>query len=239
MNSIEHKPSGPWEFDQEVTDVFNDMVSRSVPNYEQTMEICADLAARHLRPGDTVLDIGVSRGQALSMIVERLKERGIDNVRMVGIDNSESMLQAAKDELPESVELIHHDLRKGLPYRGLACKPKVILSLWTAQFVPIEYRASLLQNCHTAMQPDGAFLFAEKLRGQTSHHETVMREEYHKWKTKQGYSKESVAEKARSLEGRLVSLSAPEVKGVLMNEGWNPEEVCRYYQFALYYCVKR
>ena len=222
-----------------MTSVFNDMVSRSVPNYTQAMAICADLAARHLRAGDTVLDVGVSRGQAMKMIVDRVKDRGVDNVRMVGIDNSQPMLEACRKEVPESTELIEHDLRNGLPYRALACKPKVILCLWTAQFVPIEYRAELIRQMREALQPGGTLLFAEKLRGQTAHHETVMREEYHKWKRTQGYTDLSIEQKAKSLEGRLVSLSAPEIKQVLVNEGWSPEEVCRYYQFALYYCVPR
>jgi hypothetical protein len=60
---------------------------------------------------------------------------------------------------------------------------------------------------------------------------------YEQWKVGNGYPLDVVRAKAKSLEGVLVSLSAPEMKGVLKNEGWNPEEVIRYLGFAGYYCL--
>ena len=80
---------------------------------------------------------------------------------------------------------------------------------------------------------------AEKLRGQTSAHQVALARLYEKWKVDSGYELDCVRAKAKSLEGVLVSLSAPEMKAVLLNEGWNPEEVIRYLGFAGYYCLPK
>ena len=236
MDSIKHIPSGPWEFDEGVSKCFDDMVERSVPFYRETIELAADYAARHLRDGDTVVDLGVSNGQAIEYFRERLCDR---RLRFIGVDNSKPMLERARERLPESVELIEHDLRRGIPYRVRAAKPRVILSFWTLQFIPIEFRANVVRGMSQSLIEGGACIVAEKIRGQTAEHENTCRSIYHDWKVTRGYSKESIDTKASSLEGKLVSLSAPENKAMLMAEGLSPEEFIRFISFGAYYCTKR
>ena len=209
--SVGHKPEAErWVFDEGVTECFDDMLVRSIPLYEEMLDLVAALVARHIRPGDTIIDLGVSSGNALSRITERLAERKVANVRLVGVDNSKSMLKAARARLPESAELIEADLSREWPYRLTACEPKVILCLYTAQFIPLERRAEMFRNARGAISDGGCMFVAEKLRGQTSRHQDVMATAYSKWKVAQGYTEEDVLAKAQSLEGVLVSLSAPE-----------------------------
>ena len=240
QTSVGHMPKDSrWKFDESVAECFNDMLVRSIPLYEMTLDLIAQIVSKHIQPGDTIVDLGVSSGNALSRISKRLAERNVSNVRLIGVDNSPEMLTRASERLPESTELIEADLGKNWPYRLKACKPKVILSLWTAQFVPLEHRSNMLARARDSVVSSGCMFFAEKLRGQTSFHQTVIASCYEKWKIDNGYSREEVRAKASSLEGVLVSLSAPECKTMLLNEGWNPEEVIRYLGFAGYYCVPR
>lgn len=226
-----------WAFDESVTECFDDMLSRSIPLYTQTLDLIAELAMPHIRSGDTILDLGVSCGQAIQRIINNLEKKNIKNVRIVGIDNSDSMLVEAKDRLPASCELIKHDLRTGLPYRAVACEPSVILCLWTAQFIPLEYRSSLFNEARECVTKRGCMFIAEKLNGQTWLHQKAMIRCYHDWKEKQGFTKDEIDAKATSLEGVLVSHTAPNIKAALLNEGWTPEEVIRYLGFAAWYCL--
>ena len=237
--SIGHMPSGRWSFDESVASCFDDMVERSIPLYEQKLDMVARLSAQHIRTGDTILDLGVSRGNAVCKILERLSSRAISNVRVVGIDNSKPMLVYARDRLPESSELIEADLETDWPYRASQCKPKVILALWVAQFISIENRSKLFARARESVASDGCMFVAEKLRGQTSTHQAAISKAYSDWKCDNGYTTEEVEAKAESLKGVLVSLSAPETKTMLLNEGWWPEEVMRSLGFALYYCVPK
>jgi len=237
-SSVGHMPeSKRWEFDESVAECFDDMLVRSIPLYEDTLDLIARMVAKHVAHGDTILDLGVSSGNALLRISERLCERGLNDIRLVGADNSPEMLSRAAKRLPESTELIEVDLSQGWPYRLKACTPKVILSLWTAQFIPIEHRALMFANARSSILQGGCMFVTEKLRGQTSEHQVALAKIYEQWKVDSGYSLDSIRAKAKSLEGVLVSLSAPEMKGMLMNDGWNPEEVIRYLGFAGYYCL--
>jgi tRNA (cmo5U34)-methyltransferase len=237
--SVDHTPTGKWAFDDDVAECFTDMLVRSIPLWEETLDLIANLVCKHLRSGDTLVDLGVSRGDALCRIHDRLKSRGLNDIRLIGVDNSAPMLDRARSALPESAELIEHDLGRGLPYRVTAAKPTVVLCLWTAQFIPMEHRYTLFRQARESINPRGAMFVAEKLRGQTSRHQEYLVRAYEEWKIEQGYTREAVREKAVSLEGVLVSQSAPEFKQAAQAEGWWPEEVIRYLGFAAWHMLPR
>lgn len=242
VDSRTHMADGRWTFDEKVGDCFDDMVVRSVPLYEESLSLIGRMASRHLPVGTrgTIVDLGVSNGQAIARIVESINaSRKNGSLRVIGVDCEGHMLDRARCRLGESVELLQHDLCERLPYRISAAKPDVVTLLWTAQFVPIELRARLFREIREVISPDGALFVAEKLRGQTSRFEDAIASEYKSWKVRSGYSVESVEAKARSLRGVLVSLSAPEQKQFMASEGWHVEEICRYLGFATYYCLPR
>ena len=61
-----------WEFDAEVTRVFDDMLSRSIPQYETMRQVVLDLALRFARDGTDVVDLGCSRGEAMGRLEAEL-----------------------------------------------------------------------------------------------------------------------------------------------------------------------
>ena len=241
-DSLDHRPVGRWRFDESVGDCFDDMVVRSVPFYKLTLDLVARLAVRHLPAfsDSCLLDLGCSNGLALDTIAESIRQhRKSPRVRLVGVDCEEHMLNRARVRLGSSVELVNHDLRQPLPYCVMSRRPNVVTCLWTAQFIPLELRARLFREIRETIAPDGALFVAEKLRGQTSRFEEAIAAEYRDWKVRAGYSAEAVAAKAESLQGVLVSLSAPEQKQFIAAEGFAVEEVCRYLGFATYYCLPK
>ena len=244
-DSTLHTPDGKWKFDTEVGECFDDMVERSVPLYDVTLDLFARLALRHCPAGcsSTIVDLGCSNGQALARIMQATSETVATSKRMlryIGVDREQHMLDRAHSRFGSMVELIQHDLREPLPYRIGASKPQVVLLAWTAQFVPLEHRSRLFAEVRKIIAPDGCLLIAEKVRGQAAAFQHVMTEEYADWKRRVGrYGKEQIDCKARALEGVLVSLSAPEFKQVLQAEGFAVEEVTRYLGFGSWYAIPR
>jgi tRNA (cmo5U34)-methyltransferase len=234
-------PSGKWAFDPAVGECFDDMVERSVPLYSTTLDLLARLALPHLAGRTTILDLGCSNGQALERILTVAHEDPrAKTIRAIGVDREPHMIERARARLGSTVEFVEHDLREALPWRVTSVKPNVVCLLWTAQFIPLEHRARLFREIRECLAPDGCLLVAEKLRGQTSKFQTALASQYHAWKIREGeYTREAVAAKATSLEGVLVSLSAPEQKQFMQAEGWAVEEVTRYLGFASYYCLPR
>jgi len=85
-------PKGKWEFDAEVTDVFEEMLRRSIPQYDVMRQAVFNIASRYAKDKSAIVDLGCSRGDALAPLVERF---GAHN-RFVGVEVSQAMLEAAR-----------------------------------------------------------------------------------------------------------------------------------------------
>ena len=60
-----------WEFDEEVTRVFDDMLERSIPQYEVMRGAVLDMVDKHAPNGSWVVDLGAARGEATSRLIDR------------------------------------------------------------------------------------------------------------------------------------------------------------------------
>lgn len=196
-----YEPSGAWEFDADVTSVFDDMISRSIPGYSRMRELVATLASTYLSDGDLVLDLGCSTGGT----IESISSHSGAKTRFMGLEVSSEMLQEASRRFRgrEDISLVHHDLRDGLP----EVKCDAILSVLTIQFVPIEYRQELLLQVYRNLKPGGIFILVEKCLANSAEGQKVLTETYYDFKRSQGYSDSQIASKKSSLEGVLVPVT--------------------------------
>lgn len=197
-------PGDAWRFDGDVAAVFDDMLERSIPQHDVMRQTVTDIALRHARAGTTVVDLGVSRGGALSPLVERLAGR----VKFVGVDVSEPMLAAATERFKDSpgVTIRNHDLRDGFP--PVSTEASVVLAVLTVQFVPIEHRMRLLRGAYRALAPGGVLVFVEKVLGASADLDSAMVDLYYESKRRAGYTEEQIDRKRLSLEGVLVPVTA-------------------------------
>jgi tRNA (cmo5U34)-methyltransferase len=195
-----------WEFDEKVTSVFEDMLERSIPQYETMRDLSAWLAASFVRSNTTILDIGSSRGDNIRRIQQLT---GMDQ-KFIGLEISEPMVQASRAEAKGNVVLLQHDLRNGIydpTDSAYTEQVSVVCSILTLMFIPMEYRLSVLTNIYDLLPDGGCFILVEKLLGNNSliNHEMVNR--YHEMKHENGYSWEDITRKKLSLEGVLVPQS--------------------------------
>lgn len=201
----ETMPDGKWSFDGSVTDVFDDMLSRSIPQYEVMRKACFDLACKYQKRKTAIVDLGCSRGEAMAALVDKF---GAQN-RFVGIEVSAPMLEAAQNRfrgLIECgvVEIKDVDLRTEYP----AVNASVTLCVLTLQFTPIEYRLRIMQDIYDSTVDGGALILVEKVIGASAHIDRNMVETYYKMKADNGYSQDQIKRKRLSLEGVLVPMTA-------------------------------
>ncbi|MCB0310837.1 MAG: methyltransferase domain-containing protein, partial [Bdellovibrionales bacterium] len=86
----------PFAFNKNVADVFDDMVTRSIPGYFEVQNLTAALASRYFQEGTSVYDIGCSTGTTICAIARVLSGR---LYRIVGVDSSEPMVQLARKKI--------------------------------------------------------------------------------------------------------------------------------------------
>lgn len=190
-----------WEFDEEVTKVFDNMLSRSIPNYGTMRELCFALGRNFIKPNSNVVDMGCSNGLSSEMFIEN-----IPNANYFLYDVSAPMLSACRTRYDNKpfVNISYNDLRTGLPIGSL----DLVLSILTIQFTPIEYRQNILQSVYDNLNDGGAFIYVEKVLGNSAKIDDILVKEYYGLKKDNGYTQEQIANKRKSLEGVLVPLTA-------------------------------
>jgi tRNA (cmo5U34)-methyltransferase len=229
-------PGDKWHFDADVADVFDDMLSRSIPQYEIMRKAVVDLAALHRRRRMWIVDLGCSRGEAIAPLLDRF---GADN-HYIGIDVSEPMLEAARSRFHTwidqgVVEIQKMDLRERFPH-VYSC---VTLSVLTLQFVPIEYRMTVIQRVYDSLLPGGAFILVEKILGANAELDKDFVRLYYDLKSSNGYSQEQIERKRLSLEGVLVPVTARMNQEMLMEAGFRQVDCFwRWMNFAGWIAIK-
>jgi tRNA (cmo5U34)-methyltransferase len=198
-------PEGRWVFDNEVAAAFDNMLERSIPQYEVMRRSTTDLAARYATKGTDIVDLGCSRGGAIADLINKL---GASN-HFIGIDASEPMLEAARKRFAGMIEagvvdIKNLDLRTEYPI----CRASVTLAILTIQFTPIEHRLKILKSVFDHMDDGGAFIMVEKVIGASAAIDADMVDIYYQMKKEHGYSQDQIERKRLSLEGVLVPVTA-------------------------------
>lgn len=236
VSSVAHQPEGRWQFDDKVTDCFDDMLRRSIPQYKLMRQTVFDIASRYVQQHTDIIDLGCSRGDALAPFIDKF---GAAN-RYIGLEVSQPMIDAARQRFAglidsSIVDIRQHDLRKGIP----CLVPSVVLSVLTLQFTPIEYRHRIVKSVFDRLRPGGAFIVVEKVLAEHAELDDMMTSIYHGMKGANGYSGDDIARKQMSLEGVLVPVTAKWNEQLLHAAGF-AEVDCfwRWCNFAAWIAVK-
>lgn len=206
-----------WEFDAKITDAFEDMLRRSIPQYEIMRKAIVDIVIKE-HP-DRISDVGCSRGD---MIADLLKV--LPDIEYYGYEISEPMLSAAKARFKDNknVHIKKIDLRGGM---DLSASPSFCLCILTLQFIPMEHRQKLITEM---AQTQYGLILVEKVLGSDANINKTFVSLYEKMKLENGYSEEDVLRKKMSLEGVLVPVTAK----------WN-EELLKMAGFKSFDCFWR
>lgn len=224
-------PKGKWVFDDEVAQCFDEMLQRSIPNYETMRELVYNVGRHYVKDGAAVMDIGCSNGNAALPFVKTF------NNQFILCDVSESFLDLCRKgfKAHQNVQILNHDLRNGVP----DVQSCLILSILTVQFTPIEYRQKIINSVYEHLQPGGAFIFVEKLLGTTYDIDSVLVDEYYELKRENQYTQEQIQAKRKSLEGVLVPITESWNVDLLRSAGFKKIDCFwRYLNFAGYLAVK-
>jgi tRNA (cmo5U34)-methyltransferase len=227
---------GKWTFNAEVTNVFDNMLERSIPNYETMRELIANIGFHYVQPKTSIIDIGCSNGLSIQPFI---KHFGVYNTYKL-IDISKPMLQACKEKYKGLIDIgivdvEEMDLRHEFPLANAS----LILSILTLQFTPIEYRQKILNNIYASLEKGGAFLLVEKVLGNTDEVDSVLVDEYYRLKRDNAYTQEQIQAKRESLEGVLVPVTAKWNEDLLHNAGFTKIDCFwRYLNFVGWIAIK-
>lgn len=225
----------PFQFDHRVAQVFDDMVSRSIPYYHQVMALQLAIVREYYQPGTTLYDLGCSTGSTLLYLRHALEPAP----EMVGIDSSAAMIAKAEAKLAAdsgkpAIHLAVGDIRDYPLTRA-----SVVLLNYTLQFLPVRDRAQLLRRIGDELLPGGSVVISEKVRFDDSRLAELSRRTYEDFKRANGYSDSEIQRKKEALENVLVPLTRKEQLTILQDAGFaTVETLFQWNNFVTYFAVK-
>lgn len=229
---------GKWVFDEEVANCFEDMLQRSIPQYDVMRKTTFELASPFLenKKWFSLLDIGCSDGLGLVDYVKRFGAHG----KFLGIDCSDAMLKKAEERFSGFCnagvcDFRNIDLRESFPVGQY----DIIQSILSIMFIPIQYRQSIIQSVYDNLKPDGCFLFVEKVLGNSAKIDSLLVDKYYDIKRQNGYTEEQIMRKQLSLEGVQVPVTSNWNVDLLKQAGFRYIDVYwRYLNFVGYIAIK-
>ena len=220
-----------FTFDADTATVFDDMLNRSVPFYGEIQRMVGELAGDFAADATTVYDLGCSTGNTLLAIAHHLPP-GL-NVRFVGIDSSEEMLDKTRAKLAAMDFPYPHELRTGNLDHGLMIEnASVVIMSLTLQFVRPLRRDRLLEEVYRGLNGNGCFILIEKILAHHSVFNRLFIKHYYEMKKRCGYSDLEISQKREALENILVPYRRQENERLLEQAGFSEVETFfQWYNF--------
>jgi tRNA (cmo5U34)-methyltransferase len=225
-----------FRFGEEVAQVFDDMLSRSVPFYGEIQRMVAELAQDIVQPGSNVYDLGCSTGTTLLMLDRALPA----DVNFVGVDDSREMLVKCEAKLREQhlkrkVDLECTDLHSGVDIQDAS----LVLLVLTLQFLRPLHRERLVADVFKGLRENGGLILVEKVLGEDSHFNRLFIKHYYDFKRRNGYSETEIAQKREALENVLIPYKLLENRELLLKSGFRYVDVFfKWYNFCGIVAIK-
>lgn len=223
------KPSD-FKFSSKVAGVFDDMVNRSVPYYEEMQRMTAELAADHALPGTSIYDLGCSTGTTMIHMNELVD----DSIHFVGVDDSQDMLDKCRTKLIQldfkrPFDLVIADLNRDVQIQNAS----VVVLCLTLQFVRPIARERLVKQIFNGLNKDGALIVIEKILAEDSRFNRDFIKYYYDMKRRHHYSEMEIAQKREALENVLIPYKLSENITLLRDAGFEHcETFFKWYNFA-------
>jgi tRNA (cmo5U34)-methyltransferase len=225
-----------FKFNRDVAKVFDDMVGRSVPFYDEMQRMITEMSADFATPGSNVYDLGCSTGTTFIDIHPRVDP----SVKFVGIDNSEEMLKKCRQKLTDAgvnrpIELQTLDLNASVSIENAS----IVMLILTLQFVRPLHRDRLIGDIYRGLNENGALILVEKVLGEDSIFNRLFINYYYDMKRRNGYSDLEITQKREALENVLIPYKLLENREMLLRAGFRyVDTFFKWYNFCGIIAVK-
>ena len=230
----------PFRFNEDVANVFPDMLRRSIPGYAATIEAIGSLAARYVRENTNCYDLGCSLGAATIAMRQGIEKPGC---RIVAVDTATAMTERCREIVAEddrrfspetAIEIIEQDIRS----IKIANASMVVLN-YTLQFLAMEDRDTLMQSIHDGLNDGGLLVLSEKVVDENAEMEQLLIDLHHEHKRRNDYSALEVSRKRAALENVLIPETVRAHRERLTKAGFRHVAVwLRYFNFVSIIAIK-
>ncbi len=206
-----------WKFDEAVSNCFDNMLERSIPGYDRMRSLVFSFGKRFVKQETYIIDIGCSLGNAISPFIAEFA----DKCKFLGIENSTAMVHNFNERFHQEisngyVEIVNCGVEDYYPQVNAS----LVLSVLTLQFVSLNNRQGIVNSIYNSLCSNGAFILVEKTKKTSLKMADLFKDVYYELKMNNGYTKEQIFNKEKSLEGVLEPLTYEDNIQMLKNAGF-------------------
>ncbi len=225
-----------FKFDEKVSDVFDDMIRRSVPGYESIIPMMGMMGRHFAVPRTMIYDLGSSLGATALSISRGLSPEQL--CQIIAVDNSLPMIRRSRGLLAGltavPVSFICSDI-SDIHIRNAS----LVALNFTLQFIDPDQRPVLLMKIYDGLIRGGALVLSEKIRFGDAQEDAQQIALHHAYKKFHGYSDLEISQKRTALEN-IMKPESPETHiSRLQDIGF--ATACQWFQcfnFVSYLAVK-
>lgn len=195
-----------WTFDNGIVNSFEEHVRQSVPGYAMFEDYIVSLSRFFIPCGGKVLDLGASTGELAEAIYNCNKNR----ISFFGvIDNSNDMFAKLQERFNGNYyfDCCKTDISYGIP---ISEDFDFIVASLVLQFIPVNTRHIVLEDCFTHLTTNGAMVVVEKIVQETGNDQAMFDTIYQSNKHFNGLSAQQLYDKTQSLVGIMTPLTSKE-----------------------------
>jgi len=188
-------------FDENVVDVFPDMINRSVPGYGTIINLIGIIAEHYAKPQTRLYDLGCSLGAASLSMRHRLT---VENCEIISVDNAGAMIERLdkilqRDNSQTPVQTLCADI-----HDVDINNASVAVMNFTLQFIPLPERVAVIEKIYNGLNEGGCFILSEKISFSDKTESELQIDLHHEFKKSNGYSDLEIAQKRSALENVLL-----------------------------------
>ncbi|MDT9587314.1 MAG: carboxy-S-adenosyl-L-methionine synthase CmoA [Candidatus Arsenophonus melophagi] len=209
---------GVWQFDDKVSEVFHDMIRRSIPFYENIITMIGMIATRFVTDNSTIYDLGCSLGEATLSILRNIKAK---NYQIIAIDNSEAMTERCQQYIYSYKADIPVEIIKSDVFDINMKNASMVILNFTLQFIEPAARQQLINRIYQGLNPGGILILSEKFNFYDETIGSLLRNMHYDFKRANGYSELELTQKHAMLEHIMLLDSINNHKIRLRSAGFN------------------
>jgi tRNA (cmo5U34)-methyltransferase len=222
--------AGSFEFNADVAAVFPDMLRRSIPGYDASIEAIGALARRYVTPGTRCYDLGCSLGAATlamrqNIAVSDCEIHAVDLAPAM-VDRCRNLIKTDNGTIPVSVSLA--DIRD----IDILDASMVVMN-YTLQFLPVAERVGIIRRIYDGMTHGGVFVLSEKIADEDPSVNELLINLHHDFKRSNAYTDLEISRKRTALENVLIPETIPTHLNRLREAGFSHSSVwLQHFNFA-------
>jgi tRNA (cmo5U34)-methyltransferase len=212
---------GDFTFDDQVANVFPDMIKRSVPGYSNIVQAIGMITEKYAKPNTNLYDLGCSLGACTL----ELRNNAPFGCTVYGIDNSEAMITRASENMKAYKSQTKTIIELGDVTKYPMQNASIIVLNFVLQFIAPNLRDKLIKDIYDALIPGGILVLSEKFKFNDESIQNTLFNLHLDFKKANGYSDLEISQKRNAIENVLIPETIVAHKQRLANAGFTHSDV--------------